>query len=181
MMNTCDGVGVGEGSGLAASGGVWTAATGVGLGWTTLPAAGPQAPIDRGATIAAPMRLRSKRWDLEVRPERGGRITSLRLDGEELLDQGIGVDQPTAKGFVEGGAWGWDEMVPNVEETDTLPDHGEAWRLPWQVLRAGGARCWGQILLWELGRSVEGAEVGRVGCSYRNLRAEPHPAVWGAR
>ena len=119
---TCDGVGEGAGSALA-SGGVCTAATGVGLG-CTLAAAGPQAPSITAATIATPVRLRSKRWELESRPERGGRITSLRLDGEELLDQGIGVDQPTAKGFVEGGAWGWDEMVPNVEETDTLPDHG---------------------------------------------------------
>src|SRR5213593_3804415 len=155
MMNTCDGGGGGEGSGLAAWGGVWTAATGVGLGWTTLPVAGPQAPIDRAATIAAPMRLRSTRWDLEVRPERGGRITSLRLEGEELLDQGIGVDQPSAKGFVEGGAWGWDEMVPNVEETDALPDHGEAWRLPWEVLATGYMRCRGRLVSWELTRWVE--------------------------
>src|SRR2546430_17245920 len=85
------------------------------------------------------MRVASRRWEIEVRPERGGRITSVRLDGEELLDQGIGVDQPTANGFVEGGAWGWDEMVPNVEPTETLPDHGEAWRLPWGVTRRGGA------------------------------------------
>src|SRR5438445_11003672 len=105
MMNTCDGVGVGEGSGLAAWGGVWTAATGVGLGWTTLPVAGPQAPIDRATTIAAPMRLRSKRWDLAVRPERGGRSTSLRLEGEDLLEQGSGGDQPTAKGLVEAEEW----------------------------------------------------------------------------
>ena len=93
-----------------------------------------------------------------MRPERGGRITSLRLDGEELLDQGIGVDQPTANGFVEGGAFGWDEMVPTVEATDMLPDHGEAWRLPWQTLRRAPAevsmRCRGRVVPWELTRSV---------------------------
>jgi hypothetical protein len=65
-------------------------------------------------------------WTLEVRPERGGRITSLRLDGEELLEQGTGVDDAAADGFVEGGASGWDEMVPNVDATEELPDHGEA-------------------------------------------------------
>src|SRR2546421_13036320 len=161
MMNTCDGVGVGEGSGLAASGGVWTAATGVGLGWTTLPVAGPQAPIDRAATIAAPMRLRSRRWDLEVRPERGGRITSLRLDGEELLDQGIGVDQPTAKGFVEGGAWGWDEMVPNLEPTGELPDHGEAWRVPLGVVDEHPRRGGGGLPPRVLQRRDEPGERGR--------------------
>src|SRR3989441_3731075 len=165
MMNTCDGVGVRVGSGLAAWGGVWTAATGVGLGWTTLPVAGPQAPIDRAATIAAPMRLRSARWDLEVRPERGGRITSLRLEGEELLDQGIGVDQPSAKGFVEGGAWGWDEMVPNVNETDALPDHGEAWRLGRGGLStdAGGVvrRGWGRLMAREPAPTDDVGAAGR--------------------
>src|SRR5260370_41003121 len=82
----------------------------------------------------SPVRLGANRWEMVIRPERGGRITSLRLDGEELLDQGIGVDQPTAYGFVEGGAFGWDEMVPNLEPTETLPDHGEAWRLPWTIV-----------------------------------------------
>jgi hypothetical protein len=68
------------------------------------------------------IRLTARRWEMEVRPERGGRITSLRLDGEELLDHGIGVDQPTAEGFVEGGAFGWDERVPKLEPTATLFD-----------------------------------------------------------
>ena len=76
------------------------------------------------------MRLASDVWLMDIKPERGGRITSLRLRGEELLDQGIGVDQPTAEVFVDAGAWGWDEMVPTVEATGTLPDHGEAWRVP---------------------------------------------------
>src|SRR2546427_13116807 len=89
------------------------------------------------------MRLASGRWEIHVRPERGGRIISLRLDGEELLDQGIGVDQPTAKSFVEGGAWGWDEIVPNLEPTDELPDHGEASRRPWEMLDEGLTGCRG--------------------------------------
>src|SRR2546425_9628682 len=90
------------------------------------------------------MRLRGGPWEMEVWPERGGRITSLRLAGEELLDQGIGVDDHSAEGFVAGGAWGWDEMVPNVEaarypgpgpfEGVELPDHGEAWRVAWTVI-----------------------------------------------
>jgi len=119
-----------------------------------------------------------------VRPERGGRITSLRLDGEELLDQGIGVDQPTANGFVEGGAWGWDEMVPNVEPTETLPDHGEAWRLPWRVTRAAGIelamQCRGRLLPWELVRSIYLREALIAIYTYRNIGAQPHLAYWCA-
>src|SRR5438105_6531540 len=132
ITKTCagGGVGVGEGS-TTGEGEVWIAARGVCLGWTW-----PDWPPHAAVSIGAAMRMAAQRWELEVRPERGGRITSLRLDGEELLDQGIGVDPPTADTFVEGGAWGWDEMVPNVEATAELPDHGEAWRLPWHVVRA---------------------------------------------
>ena len=120
-----------------------------------------------------------------MRPERGGRITSLRLRGEELLDQGIGVDDPSAPGFVEGGAWGWDEMVPTVDATDSLPDHGEAWRIPWQVTRAAGTelamRCRGRVVPWELTRAIylrDGAVVAVY--TYRNAGREPHPAYWCA-
>ncbi len=115
-----------------------------------------------------------------MRPERGGRIISLRLDGEELLDQGIGVDQPTAKSFVEGGAWGWDEMVPNLEPTGELPDHGEAWRLPWDVLDEGLMRCRGRLLPWELLRRIELDDAVRVAYRYRNTGTEPQLAYWCA-
>jgi len=128
----------------------------------------------------AAVRIAYGRWALEIRPERGGRVVSLRLDGEELLDQGIGVDQPTAKGFVEGGAFGWDEMVPNLEPTETLPDHGEAWRLPWEVLDGGAMRCRGRILPWQLEREIELADTVLVRYRYRNIGAEPHRAYWCA-
>ncbi len=120
------------------------------------------------------------RWELEIRPGRGGRITSLRLDGEELLDQGIGVDQPNAKGFVEGGAFGWDEMVPNLGATDTLPDHGEAWRIPWDVLGLGLMRCRGSLVPWELERRIELADEVLVTYHYTNVGAGSHLAYWCA-
>lgn len=126
------------------------------------------------------MRMAAQRWELEIRPERGGRIVSLRLDGEELLDQGIGVDQPTANGFVEGGAFGWDEMVPNLDPTDALPDHGEAWRLPWEVLAGGSMRCRGRLVPWELVREIHLGEFVDVRYTYKNIGAEPHPAYWCA-
>ncbi|HUY73446.1 MAG TPA: hypothetical protein VMW11_02925 [Candidatus Dormibacteraeota bacterium] len=130
------------------------------------------------------MRLCGGPWEMEIRPERGGRIASLRLDGEELLDQGIGIDAPGAAGFVEAGAWGWDEMVPNVDATDTLPDHGEAWRRPWSVVRSSGAaavmRCSGQALPWELERSIELGSAVSVWYRYTNRGAVPLLAYWCA-
>jgi galactose mutarotase-like enzyme len=141
------------------------------------------------------VRLLAGPWELAVRPERGGRITSLRLRGEELLDQGIGVDEPAADGFVAAGAWGWDDMVPNVEATrypglsqwagTPLPDHGEAWRLPWSVLAdsADGVsmECIGRVLPWRLLRRIDlGERAVRVAYTYYNLGAQPLYAYWCA-
>ena len=142
----------------------------------------PQDAAEMTARIGTAMKLAAGRWAMEIRPERGGRIASLRLDGEELLDQGIGIDQPTAKGFVDGGAQGWDEMVPTVEPTDSLPDHGEAWRLPWAVVEATATRCAmaceGRLLPWRLERAVELGE--RVRANYRliNRGSADMPAYW---
>ncbi len=174
-------VGSATGEGLAAVGeGLGTFATGF------LVQAAPTRQTARAtATIRAVRNLKGGRWELDVIPERGGRIASLRLDGVEMLDQGIGVNQPTAKNFVEGGAWGWDEMVPTVEATDTLPDHGEAWRLPWEVVRSTPAelsmRCRGRIVPWMLRRSIQlRDDAVTVTYVYRNVGREPHLAYWCA-
>src|SRR6266566_5179359 len=104
----------------------------------------PSGPSRDQTLRSGPVRLLGGPWELQLKPERGSRITSLRLHGDELLDQGIGVDEPSAAGFVAAGAWGWDEMVPTIDPHPypagsawagvVLPDHGEAWRLPWSVL-----------------------------------------------
>jgi galactose mutarotase-like enzyme len=128
--------------------------------------------------------LKSLSWELVVRPDRGGRIASLRLRGEELLDQGIGVDDPGASDFVAGGAQGWDEMVPNVEAVGLLPDHGEAWRVPWVVEEEGRRAvlmsCRGRVVPFELQRRIEVAERVRVDYTYMNAGTEPHLAYWCA-
>ena len=126
---------------------------------------------------------------MEVQPEHGGRIISLRLAGEELLDQGIGVDDPSQAGFVAAGARGWDEMVPCVDasrypgpgpfEGVELPDHGEAWRLAWTVLDDATLECAGRVLPWRLRRRVDlGEHSVRLTYSYRNDGTEPLLAYW---
>jgi galactose mutarotase-like enzyme len=134
-------------------------------------------------------------WELAVRPERGGRITSLRLGGEELLDQGIGVDDPAAEDFVAGGSWGWDEMVPNIDAArypgpgpwagTQLPDHGEAWRLPWTVLEESGdaesMECTGRVLPWRLRRKIHLTKRAvRLDYTYHNVGELPMYAYWCA-
>lgn len=138
------------------------------------------------ATIRAVLALKGGRWDAAVTPERGGRIASLRLDGAELLDLGIGVNQPTATNFVEGGAWGWDELVPTVDQCAwdgvALPDHGEAWRLPWRVESASDSSCAmsceGRLLPWRLERRIIlGSEV-RAEYRLSNLGPADLPGYW---
>jgi hypothetical protein len=132
-------------------------------------------------------------WDLSVNLQRGGRITSLRLDGHELLDQGIGIDEPSHHNFVKAGAWGWDEMVPTVDPARypgpgawagvELPDHGEAWRLPWSLLEATTSsatmECTGAALPWRLRRRIElMTRAVRVEYSYGNYGEHAMYAYW---
>ena len=139
------------------------------------------------------MKLLGGPWDLSVNPERGGRITSVRLDGHELLDQGIGLDDPSRQGFVDAGAFGWDEMVPTVDADLypapgpfaglSLPDHGEAWRVPWKVLDETPAsatmECVGLELPWRLARRIELTDRAvRADYSYRNTGTYPLYAYW---
>lgn len=150
-------------------------------------------PLD--TTIQGAVKLLGGPWEMEIQVEHGGRIISLRLAGEELLDQGIGVDDPSALGFVAAGARGWDEMVPCVDASRypgpgpyagvELPDHGEAWRLPWKVmektLSSAAMECAGKVLPWRLRRRVElGERAVRLTYSYRNDGAEPLLAYWCA-
>jgi galactose mutarotase-like enzyme len=108
----------------------------------------------------------------------------LRLGGEELLDQGIGLDDPSSSDFVAGGAQGWDEMVPNVDAFDLLPDHGEAWQVPWVVAAESPSAvtmsCRGRAVPFELRRRIQVSERVRVGYTYLNVGAEPHLAYWCA-
>jgi galactose mutarotase-like enzyme len=104
----------------------------------------------------------------------------------ELLDRGIGVDQPSASDFVEGGACGWDELVPTVDASTwqgiDLPDHGEAWRLPWTVVEVGEDRCLmrcdGRALPWRLERLISLGEVVRAEYAMANLGGKPIPGYW---
>jgi hypothetical protein len=75
------------------------------------------------------------------------------------LEQGTGVDDAAADGFVEGGASGWDEMVPNVDAT-----HGSV-----------SMRCGGRVVPWQLERRIELGE-GGVRLSYAALT--PYVGVW---
>jgi len=131
------------------------------------------------------LRLRGGSWAIEILPARGGRIRSLKHDGVELLDQGIGIDEPGASGFVEAGAFGWDELVPTVDATESLPDHGEAWRMPWKVEASSESACSmscsGRVAPWGLRRDLRLDGAVRVEYTLTNLGPSgAMPGYWCA-
>ncbi len=79
-------------------------------------------------------------------PALGGKIASIRVGAEELLQGPLNPYGPRTEsmGFAEGDASGWDECLPSVAEcpvetaagTAQVPDHGDLWRVKWQVLGA---------------------------------------------
>jgi galactose mutarotase-like enzyme len=81
-------------------------------------------------------------------PALGGKIISLRVGSHELLQAPLNPYGPLTKtmAFEAGDAGGWDECLPSVAgcivQTQagpaTIPDHGDLWRVPWQVLSATG-------------------------------------------
>jgi galactose mutarotase-like enzyme len=193
-VGDCDGVDGGALVGLLVGEGLgrWVAVCGVQAERRQSAAAAPERDLTLlDTTIRGAVKLLGGPWEMEIQPERGGRIISLRLAGEELLDQGIGVDDPSSAGFVSAGARGWDEMVPCVDASQypgpgsfegvELPDHGEAWRLPWTVLDDATLECAGRVLPWRLRRRIElGEDAVRLTYSYRNEGSAPLLAYWCA-
>lgn len=95
------------------------------------------------------MTLSNDQLSVTVLASRGARVTSLRNvgDGREWLiqarNQPLGVAPEPDSSFTEGDHCGWDEMFPTVDEcvfpSDpylgvTVPDHGELWSRPWDVV-----------------------------------------------
>ena len=77
-------------------------------------------------------------------PALGGKIASILVAGHELLQAPLNPYAPRTHfmPFSEGDASGWDECLPSVADcsidteagTAAIPDHGDLWRIPWQVL-----------------------------------------------
>jgi galactose mutarotase-like enzyme len=146
-------------------------------------------------------RLESDRLRLTILPERGAKIVSLyhRPTATELLWQpAAGVtDGPLAAGiaFDAEQAWGWDEMFPAIHPEEyeddggrliAVPDHGEVWTLPWEVLQTDGEtsitlRVTGDTLPYELTRrtTVSGATVSQ-DYTLRNTGETELPWMWAA-
>lgn len=91
--------------------------------------------------------LSSKRLRCEFLPGSGGKICSLKwlANGIELLQPPLGPcrQQTQVVAFSQSGAGGWDECLLSVASCQidgaSIPDHGNIWGFPSQMLEADEA------------------------------------------
>jgi galactose mutarotase-like enzyme len=133
-------------------------------------------------------------------PQFGGKIASIRVMGNELLQAPLAPMEPRTQtmSFDAGDASGWDECLPSVaqcvvdfaEGTAHIPDHGDLWRVAWQpgdvsksatTLRA---ECFSLPLVLERASSLEVAGQGswhlRLNYKVTNTGDSPVPWSWAA-
>jgi galactose mutarotase-like enzyme len=80
--------------------------------------------------------------ELTVLPRFGGKISSIRIGQNELLQQPLSpiAVRTNSMSFDQGDASGWDECLPSVGaclvKTEAgpaaIPDHGDLWRVEWE-------------------------------------------------
>ncbi|NQU38786.1 MAG: hypothetical protein HQ523_02430 [Lentisphaerae bacterium] len=87
-------------------------------------------------------------WVAECLPDDGGRVTTLRFDGRDILTAAPANFRPPMANYGEyerRPVYGYDDCLPTMDacrhpELDwTVPDHGELCWLPWTVTQAGEA------------------------------------------
>ncbi len=81
-----------------------------------------------------------------IQPQFGGKVSSIVVRGHELMQQPLAPFAPRTRtmSFDRGDASGWDECLPSVsgctvktaDGSAEVPDHGDLWRVEWQVLNS---------------------------------------------
>jgi galactose mutarotase-like enzyme len=97
-----------------------------------------------GASVAKSenVLIRAGECTVTVLPQFGGKIASIRIGEQELLQQPLApiATRTRTLAFDAGDASGWDECLPSVAtcsvETEAgvseIPDHGDLWRVEWE-------------------------------------------------
>ena len=128
----------------------------------------------REAGAWRPDHLASPGWRRASRPgDRRRRSDSPRLRGGGGV--GLGRDGAHSRRCKISGSGPW--------AGTQLPDHGEAWRLPWSVLEesaeSGTMECTGRVLPWKLHRRIELTERAvRMAYTFSNEGQHPMYAYW---
>ncbi|HEY0760599.1 MAG TPA: hypothetical protein VGD59_15225 [Acidisarcina sp.] len=141
--------------------------------------------------------LESEHLRVAVYPALGGKLASILwlADGQELLQQPLlpAAARTRTMSFEQGDASGYDDCIPSVSacEIDTqagpvfVPDHGDFWRLGFNVLEANAGRVSMSAAGFSLPLRLEKTISLRSGCitlAYRltNEGSAPLQYLWSA-
>lgn len=106
-------------------------------------------PISTKAVSQENVVIRATGCSVTLLPDFGGKISSIEIDGKELLQTPLNPYTARAPetGFEESDAGGWDECIPTVAACSVsypdgefsgrevaAPDHGDLWGVSWQML-----------------------------------------------
>lgn len=128
-------------------------------------------------------------------PSLGGKIASIRFGECELLQTPLAVPAPRTRtmSFDAGDASGWDECIPSVascrvkttEGEAEIPDHGDLWRVEWQVVNADersatlAGECFSLPLQLERTLRLDETEAGyRLALSYAITNTGKQTVPW---
>jgi galactose mutarotase-like enzyme len=128
-------------------------------------------------------------------PQLGGKIASISVRGIELLQAPLAPYGPRTQtmAFDEGDASGWDECLPSVAacSVDTVagpasvPDHGDLWRVPWDLVNSSSvcatfrAQCFSLPLEFQRTTTLVGTEAGwSLRADYKVTNTGDYPAPW---
>jgi galactose mutarotase-like enzyme len=146
-------------------------------------------------------RLENDRLRVVIVPQMGAKIVSLfdkDLGLEWLVGPGSRSFEPVPYGatFIDQDMSGWDEMFPTIVACsypgpeiwggNALPDHGEVWAMPWDVLdhSESGLTCAveGKALPYRLSRVARLGNKNSLDLTYEleNLGSESFSYIWAA-
>lgn len=145
------------------------------------------------------IRIGFEGFAVTILPAAGGKIASIRWRECEMLQQPLTDDfrRSRTMPFDASDASGWDECLPSVapcelttaEGVVAVPDHGDLWRIPWEILKATAytctlrAQCFSLPLELVRTATVEQIDAGfRIRLEYRlrNIGRNPAPWAWSA-
>jgi hypothetical protein len=142
-----------------------------------------------------PVLLRSADLCVDVLPDNGGRVASIRSrkTGTEFLLSGSNYNAkalyPDDAAFEESDCAGIDECLPTISACTSesavgnAPDHGDLWRHAWRVLTKGendlvlATECFSSPLSFTRRLWVQASEL-QLECRIKNLAWHPVPFLY---
>jgi hypothetical protein len=134
--------------------------------------------------------LTGGQYVVDVLPERGARVVSLRHGdhGEWLADSDRDWPQDRPSLWADGDTRGWDECIPNISpgpcpELDVvLADHGDVWNAAWeaeQLPQGLATSVRGSALPFAFRRTISVSAAGvSTQYGFENIGTDAYPIAW---